>query len=165
VATSGLAFLDLHLTYGSGEIFMIGFLKTIFSGLFGIIGAILRLPLTLVTLPLKLLSSNKSKDASAAPAAKKKSGGAFYLEADDAKGFIEPAPKAAPQASAPASAKASVAATANALNLPQPTVTTSGSASPTEPTREPAYSQFGSRRGPGANMKSFLDMAKTVKRA
>jgi hypothetical protein len=144
-----------------------GFTKNIFSGLFSIIGAILRLPITLISLPLKLLSSNKSKDSSNAPAAQKKSGGAFYLEADDAKGFAEPAktqttekvstaPKAAPAASTAASTRAQ--STADALNLPQPKVT--ASASP-----EPAYSQFGPRRAPGANMKSFLDMAKTVKRA
>jgi hypothetical protein len=146
-----------------------GSIKNLFSGLFGIIVSILKLPITLITLPLKLLSSGKDKGSSPAPKAskdkgsspalkaKKKSGEAFYLEMEDAKGFTESAPKAetskakAPQSAAPA------ASTASALNLPQPTVTT---AAP-----EVAYSQFGSRRGPGANMKSFLDMAKTVKSA
>lgn len=163
---------------------MIGFLKNIFSGLFGILGAILRLPITLISLPLKFFSSNKSEDQSkgqskdALPTKNKKSSGGFYLEADDARGYTaetatngNAAPKtaeAAPQnakiqekakASQPAAASAKTAVTADALNMPQPTVTTSAAAP------EPAYSQFGSRRGPGANMKSFLDMAKTVKRA
>ncbi len=141
-----------------------GSIKNLFSGLFGVIVFVLKLPITLITLPLKLLSSGKDKGTSSAPKAlkaKKKSGDAFYLEMDDAKGFAEPAPKAetsvkskpkTSQSAAPATAS-----TASALNLPQPTVTTAKS--------EVAYTQFGSRRGPGANMKSFLDMAKTVKRA
>ena len=162
-----------------------GFVKNIFSGLVGIIVFILKLPITLISLPLKLLPFGKAKeagdavkakaqDAVKAPDAKKKSDGAFYLEADDAKGFSDSAPKAATPAKAPAakekapaakapaakaSAPANNNASANALNLPQPTVTTSDAKA------EPAYSQFGPRRTPGANMKSFLDMAKTVKRA
>jgi hypothetical protein len=156
----GHSFYCLHWQkpHGSGAIFIMGSIKNLFSGLFGIIVFILKLPLTLITLPLKLLSSRKDKGSSPAPKAKKKSGEAFYLEMEDAKGFVETAPKAetsakakAPQSAAPA------AASASALNLPQPTVATSAP--------EVAYSQFGSRRGPGANMKSFLDMAKTVKSA
>jgi hypothetical protein len=159
------SFYALHWQkpHGSGAIFIMGSIKNLFSGLFGIIVTILKLPITLITLPLKLLSSGKDKGSTSAPKANKKSNGAFYLEMEDAKGFVEPAPKAeapakakATQAAAPATAKAT---NASALNLPQPTVTTTAS----EP--EISYSQFGSRRGPGANMKSYLDMAKTIKNA
>jgi hypothetical protein len=152
--------------HGLGAIFIMGSIKNLFSGLFGIIVSILKLPITLITLPLKLLSSGKDKDSSSAPKAKKKSGEAFYLEMEDAKGFTESAPKAetakpkaeTAKAKATQSAAPAAASTASALNLPAPTVTTT--AAP-----EVAYTQFGSRRGPGANMKSFLDMAKTVKSA
>lgn len=148
---------------------MVGFIKTIFSGLLGLLVAILKLPITLITLPLKLLSGDKNKTSEGNPAAKKKkSGGAFYLEADDAKGFTEAAPKAdpvkadvtktaAPTAPSVTKAASAPATTASALNLPQPKVTQSAP--------EIAYSQFGPRRAPGANMKSFLDMAKTVRKA
>jgi hypothetical protein len=82
---------------------------------------------------------------------------AIFLDGADAKGFAsesKAATKPAPKATAPKAA----ASTANAaLNLPQPTVTTSS----TEPS-SPAYSQFGPRRRPGANMKSFMDMAKNA---
>jgi hypothetical protein len=143
--------------HGLGAIFIMGSIKNLFSGLFGVIVFILKLPLTLITLPLKLLPSGKNKGSSSAPKAKKKSGKAFYLEMDDAKGFAEPAPKAdSVTATAPQPAKPAMASSASALNLPQPTVTTAP---------EVAYSQFGARRGPGANMKSFLDMARTVKSA
>lgn len=137
-----------------------GSIKNLFSGLFGILVSILKLPITLITLPLKLLPSGKNKGSASAPKANKKSNGAFYLEMDDAKGFVEPAPKAEAPAKAKAtqSAAPTTATNASALNLPQPTVTTAS-----EP--EISYSQFGSRRGPGANMKSYLDMAKTIKSA
>jgi hypothetical protein len=157
------SFYALHWQkpHGSGAIFIMGSIKNLFSGLFGIIVSILKLPITLITLPLKLLSSGKDKGSTSAPT-NKKSNGAFYLEMEEAKGFVEPA-----KAEAPAKAKATqsaapatvTATNASALNLPQPTVTTTAS----EP--EISYSQFGSRRGPGANMKSYLDMAKTVKSA
>jgi hypothetical protein len=151
-----------------------GAIKNLFSGLFSIVVFIIKLPFTLFTLPAKLLaageglSSAPAKKKSSAPAkkkssapAKKKSNGAFYLEMEDAKGFVETAPKAeaSKKAKAPESAVPVAASNGSALNLPQPTVTTTASAS------EADYSQFGPRRGPGANMKSFLDMAKTVKNA
>jgi hypothetical protein len=145
--------------HGSGAIFIMGSIKNLFSGLFSIIVSILKLPIALITLPLKLLSSGKDKDSASAPKAKKKSGEAFYLEMEDAKGFAEPASKAETSAKAKAPQSAAPASTASALNLPQPTVVTN------TPASEVTYSQFGARRGPGANMKTFLDMAKTVKRA
>jgi hypothetical protein len=135
--------------------FMIGSIKKIFASIFGIFGAILKLP-------LNLLSSKKDANAESAPAKQKKNK-AFYLEATDAGGV--PAPTVAPKSSkkaknaAPVAAAAAVATTTvTALNLPQPTVTVT-------PTPASNYKTFGPRRRPGANMKSYLDMAKTVKGA
>lgn len=133
---------------------MIGSIKKIFASIFGIFGAILKLPVTLISLPFKLLSSNKDTAAESAPAKKQKKDKAFFLEATDAKGV--PTPAATPKQEK----KAATVATAtpdSALNLPQPTVTVSTPAS--------NYKAFGPRRRPGANMKSYLDMAKTVKGA
>jgi hypothetical protein len=140
--------------------FMIGSIKKIFASIFGIFGVILKLPITLISLPLKLLSSNKDKGAAAAtePATKQKKNKAFYLEATDAKGV--PAPAAAPKTKKGKKAEPVVAAVAApaALNLPQPTVTVTSPPAST-------YTTFGPRRRPGANMKSYLDMAKTIKGA
>ncbi len=132
---------------------MIGFIKKLFASIFGIFGAILKLPITLITLPIKLLSSKKESTPESVPTQKKKKNKAFFLEATDAKGVPAPAP-AAQTKPAPAAAAA--------LNLPQPTVTVSNT-----PTITPAnnYTKFGPRRRPGANMKSYLDMAKTIKSA
>jgi hypothetical protein len=132
---------------------MFGSIKKIFASIFGIFGAILKLPITLITLPLKLLSSNKETTGESAP--KKKKSKAFYLEATDAKGVPAPAPAANPN-------PVPAAATATALNLPQPTVTVSNTPAPTAANN---YTKFGPRRRPGANMKSYLDMAKTIKSA
>jgi hypothetical protein len=129
--------------------FMIGSIKKIFASIFGIFGAILKLP-------LNLLSSKKDANAESAPAKQKKNK-AFYLEATDAGGV--PAPTVAPKSSKKAKNAAPVATTTvTALNLPQPTVTVT-------PTPASNYKTFGPRRRPGANMKSYLDMAKTVKGA
>ncbi len=127
----------------------INFIKGLFSGIFGIFG--------------------------------KKSGGSsgYFLEMEDAKGTgsapaaapkaapakqAEPAPEAAAKAVAtPAPAKAEApqpapAAVAKALNLPAPTVTNFAT-----DYLLPASSN--SRRRPGANMSSFLDMARQTKTA
>ncbi len=128
---------------------MIGSIKKIFASIFGIFGAILKLP-------LNLLSSKKDANAESAPAKQKKNK-AFYLEATDTGGV--PAPTVAPKSSKKAKNAAAVATTTvTALNLPQPTVTVT-------PTLASNYKTFGPRRRPGANMKSYLDMAKTVKGA
>jgi hypothetical protein len=145
--------------HGSGEMFMIGSIKKIFASIFGIFGAILKLP-------FNLLSSKKNATEGSAPAKQKKNK-AFYLEASDAAGVPTPtAPQTAPKAKAKketaavAPAAAPAAATAAALNLPQPTVTVTET-----PTSVSNYKVFGPRRRPGANMKSYLDMAKTIKSA
>jgi hypothetical protein len=108
---------------------LFGAIGKIFAAIFGIFG--------------KLLPSGKGQ------------ANTFFLEAEDAKGIA----KAPTQAAASSSAKSSNTPVASALNLPQPTVTSSTAVTPVAP----AYSQFGSRRRPGANMKSYLDMAKTAK--
>jgi hypothetical protein len=134
--------------------FMIGSIKKIFASIFGIFGAILKLP-------FNLLSPKKDAAGESAPAKKKKNK-AFYLEASDAAGVPTPAaPQAAPKktkANKETAAAAPAAATAAALNLPQPTVTET-------PAPASNYKAFGPRRRPGANMKSYLDMAKTIKSA
>jgi hypothetical protein len=131
--------------------FMIGSIKKIFASIFGIFGAILKLP-------FNLLSSKKDASAESAPAQQKKSK-AFYLEASDAKGVPAAAPQTAPKTKKETAA-APATATAAALNLPQPTVTATET-----PTPASNYKTFGPRRRPGANMKSYLDMAKTIKSA
>jgi hypothetical protein len=127
---------------------MIGFIKKIFAAVFGVL-----------LLPLKLFSSGKNKKANTATDAAPKKNEAFFLEESEAKGVPAPASKKAKASKKEKVATApAVAATASALNLPQPTVTTNGIA-------ENSYVQFTTRRRPGANMKSYLDMAKTIKNA
>lgn len=113
---------------------LLGSIGKIFAAIFGIFGSL-----------GKLLPSGKGSKAEKA----------VFLDGADAKGFVSET-KTAPSAPK-ATPKATPAATSKALNLPQPTVTTS-----TAENTAPAYSQFGPRRRPGANMKSFLDMAKTA---
>ncbi|MDS3860343.1 hypothetical protein RIF25_05930 [Thermosynechococcaceae cyanobacterium BACA0444] len=116
-------------------------LKKLFSALFGFLGGLLGLG--------------------------KKSG--YYLELDEAKSVPKaPAPVAeTPASEAPVSTPARVAKVEspvpNPLNLPAPTVTTSPeplTAAPETPAIP--FVQF-ARRRPGANMKSFLELAKQVK--
>jgi hypothetical protein len=115
---------------------LFGAIGKIFAAIFGIFG--------------NLLPSGKGK------------GETFFLEVDDAKG-VSTAPAAKPakasKTTASPAAKPSNNGVASTLNLPQPTVKSSTAAAPAAP----AYSQFGARRRPGANMKSYLDMAKTAK--
>ena len=150
----------------------VNFLKSLFSGLFSFFGG----------------SVGSKKDQAAiegsAPKPRKNSKSGYFLELDEAKGVGSAAPAKSVAASAPAksvaapapakaesnngaTAKPAVATEAKAapktsganaaLNLPQPTVTTFA----------PKYlAQAGSangRRRPGANMSSFLDMARQVK--
>jgi cbb3-type cytochrome oxidase subunit 3 len=133
---------------------MIGFIKKIFAAVFGVL-----------LLPLKLFSFGKKKKANTATEAAPKKNEAFFLEESEAKEVSAPAPKKAKTSKKAKAAKnekaaaaPAVAATANALNLPQPTVTNNAIA-------ENSYVQFTTRRRPGANMKSYLDMAKTIKNA
>jgi hypothetical protein len=142
----------------------VNFLKNLFSGLFAIFGG--------------LLGSKKKQDAivGSAPAPKKPSKSGYFLELDEAKGIGNAATPAkavvAPtstkaESTNGATAKPAVAAApkpapkpvgANAaLNLPQPTVTTFA------PKYLAPTGSSNGRRRPGANMSSFLDMARQVK--
>jgi hypothetical protein len=137
-----------------------GIIGSLFSSIFGIIP--------------KLLSkkSAKAKGSSATAKGRAKAatkGSGFYLEADEARsdGTTSTSPTAtaktskkaaaapAAVAAAPAAAVQDTAAViANALNMPKPTVSFS----------EVPFNQFAPRRRPGKNMKSFMDMAKTMKK-
>jgi murein DD-endopeptidase MepM/ murein hydrolase activator NlpD len=114
------------------------------KNLFGGIGKLLAAIFGIFGSLGKLLPSGKGSKAEKA----------IFLDGAEAKGFASESKAAAP--SKPAPAKVTAAATSKALNLPQPTVTSTSEAT------APTYSQFGPRRRPGANMKTFLDMAKTA---
>ncbi len=147
----------------------VNFLKNIVSGLFSFLGG--------------LIGSKKAQEAiaEATPKPRKARNSGYFLELDDAKGVgsaatpaqvsqQEPAkaestkavvqskqPKT-PVAAAPKAAPKPVAANA-ALNLPQPTVTTFA------PKYLASNGSSNGRRRPGANMASFLDMARQIKTA
>jgi len=77
--------------------------------------------------------------------------GSFFLEADEARGYNSPNGGPSNQ-SQEAKQSAPQPASASALNLPQPKVTSYRD-----------FSNFGDRRRPGANMSSFLEMARKVR--
>jgi hypothetical protein len=140
------------------------FLKNLFSGLLGLVG----------------LGSKTAEAGEQLKPAKRKGG--YFLELDDATGVssapaAKPATPAAPPVagaqpaakgeakikvkSAPAAAVAPTptakpAPVAQALNLPKPTVTFAS-------TYLAPGNESSGRRRPGANMTSYLDMAKQVK--
>jgi hypothetical protein len=151
----------------------INFLKGLFSGIFGFLGG--------------LLGSKKANEtgSEATPKVKPRKSNGYFLEIDDAKGTgntsngssekatesakkpepvaakaeskpaKKPEPVAAKAESAPAK-KPEQSAVANALNLPQPKVTTFA----------PDYlvpTSTNGRRRPGANMASYLNLARQVK--
>ena len=90
-------------------------------------------------------ASQKSKKAK-----KGKKPAAVFLEAEEARGYTS---GSQPQA----------AQSASTLNLPKPKVSASNSKPQAAKESGTVFSQFGSRRRPGANMQAFLDMAKTIK--
>ena len=157
----------------------VSFLKNIVSGLFSFLGG--------------LVGSKKSQEAiaEAAPKPRKARNSGYFLELDDAKGVSsaatpaqaskqEPA-KAEPAKAEPVKAEPAKAAVKSkqiktpvtaepkpapkpaaanaALNLPQPTVTTFA------PKYLASNGSSNGRRRPGANMSSFLDMARQIKTA
>ncbi len=149
---------------------LVNFLKNIVSGVFSFLGG--------------LFSSKKSQNAiaDAAPKPGKARNSGYFLELDEAKGVGSALTPASKQEPAKADAKAEPAkavvkskqaktpaaepkaapkpAAANAaLNLPQPTVTTFA------PKYLAANGSSNGRRRPGANMSSFLDMARQIKTA
>lgn len=107
--------------------------------------------------PIKnLLNTKKASSADTAEPkvkAKKAASKGIFLEGDDARGFTsEPKPTAAKPAVAKATAPVTPAAPAAA---PKPMAAPAASA---------PYQAFPTRRRPGANMKSFLEMAQQVKK-
>ncbi|MBW4578502.1 MAG: hypothetical protein KME42_02890 [Tildeniella nuda ZEHNDER 1965/U140] len=148
----------------------VNFLKNLLSGLFSAIGG--------------LFSSKKKPDAieGSAPTPRKARNSGYFLELDEAKGVGSvAAPGKADTASPAKPAQTSAKSESNngatakpaavkepkatpkpvsanaALNLPQPTVTTFA------PKYLAPTGNSNGRRRPGANMSSFLDMARQVK--
>jgi hypothetical protein len=110
---------------------------------------------------IKNLLGGKKGDApnDAEAKIKKAASKGIFLEGDDARGFTEAkpeAPKAAPAKSAAPKPAAAPAPQSVVSAAPTPAT------APTAPANN--YQQFPGRRRPGANMKSFLDMAQQVKR-
>jgi hypothetical protein len=158
---------------------LINFVKSLFSGVFGFLGGLLG-----SKKENKALSEGSS-EAQSKPKAKPKKSNGYFLELDDAKGTgsssngavakaAEPAKKPEPVAvkaesksakkpepvaakaeSKPAKKPEPVAA-AKALNLPEPKVTNFA-------TDYLLPNSSNGRRRPGANMASYLDLARQVK--
>jgi hypothetical protein len=159
---------------------LINLIKGLFSGIFGFLSGLLGLK--------KKDASLQAASEQSSPQPKKSSNG-FYLEVDDAKGTgnsptpgkppetaaasatagkseKKPSKRAAQLAAAKAESGAAKpaepakapepVAVAKALNMPQPTVTTFA-------TDYLLTNSSNGRRRPGANMASYLDMARKVR--
>jgi hypothetical protein len=136
---------------------MFGLVKKLFGGILAFIGNIF----SFGKKDKKIAAVAEPKAVKAAPPENKKQPkakkqskpkAAFFLENEDARGFTSANGKSAPS---PKKAAPVAAATASALNLPAPTVSSA-------PAESAPFIQF-ARRRPGANMSAFLDMAKQVK--
>jgi hypothetical protein len=136
---------------------LVNLIKKLFSGIFSLIGGLLRRKKSDSGYYLELNEAESGKAADAPKSVETKA-----PKTDKAAPKTD---KAAPVAAAvaiaapavdTASLNGSKPATANPLNLPQPTVS---SFAPEYLTPKPTAG----RRRPGANMSSFLEMAKTVK--
>ncbi|MBW4468775.1 MAG: hypothetical protein KME45_00020 [Stenomitos rutilans HA7619-LM2] len=158
----------------------VNFLKNLFSGLFSFVSGLFG------------SKKAKAAISEAEPKTRKAKNSGYFLELDEAKGIgngatapaktpvaaaaksqavkdsAKPEPAKVEAAKPKQAAKAKAAATAEkaepkpaaakaALNLPQPTVTTFA------PKYLAPTSSSNGRRRPGANMSSFLDMARQVK--
>lgn len=121
---------------------MVRLLKSLFGGILAFIGNLLSFGKSKKNKGLSSVAS--APKAAQAPKVEKPEPAAFFLNADEARGFTSNNGKP----SAPAAAT---------LNLPAPKVTTTTP----EPTPSP-FIQF-ARRRPGANMSAYLAMAKQVK--
>lgn len=157
---------------------LINFIKSLFSGIFGFVGG--------------LLGSKKGADSAAAIApekSKKKSNG-FYLELDDAASngsSAAPSQSAAPAAATATAEKSEKKSSKRAEQLAAAAKAENGGVKPAAPAKapepatvakalnlpEPTVTNFATdylltngnngRRRPGANMASYLDMARQVK--
>ncbi|MBW4552127.1 MAG: hypothetical protein KME35_13620 [Aphanocapsa sp. GSE-SYN-MK-11-07L] len=145
---------------------MFGLVKKLFGGILAFIGSIFsfgkkdkKIAPAKESLESKVVEAKPpAPENKKQPKAKKqaKPEAAFFLEAEDARGYTSANGKSAanPQKAKKEAAVAST--TASALNLPAPTV----SSAPAEAASP--FVKF-ARRRPGANMSAFLDMAKQVK--
>ncbi|MBF2098755.1 MAG: hypothetical protein IGQ88_10315 [Gloeomargaritaceae cyanobacterium C42_A2020_066] len=127
-----------------------GFVKTIFGGIFGFLGALLGLFLAVPRAILGLFSRKGEAPVAKAPPVSKKESSTFYLAPEDASslgrrdetGQTAPAPVAA------------------ATPAPTPTASV--------PKSQMAFSSgspdLSNRRRPGANMTGFMDMARQIRR-
>lgn len=151
---------------------MFGFIKNLFGGIFAFFGG--------------LFGSKKSKADSSAPKARKGSGG-YYIVLDEAQTAqsangkqtakaeavkVEPAAKPEPaKASAPAAAakpaKVEAAPKPEPVKAPAPATPSNGKSPQLTATFAPDYllslSSTNGRRRPGANMNSYLELARQVK--
>jgi hypothetical protein len=143
---------------------LVNLIKKLFSGIFSLIGGLLRRKKSDSGYYLELNEAESGKAADAPKSVETKAPKTDKAAPKTDKAAPK-ADKAAPVAAAvaiaapavdTASLNGSKPATANPLNLPQPTVS---SFAPEYLTPKPTAG----RRRPGANMSSFLEMAKTVK--
>jgi hypothetical protein len=148
---------------------MFGLVKKLFGGILAFIGSIFSFGKKNKQIaPVQESSQSKAIEVKPPapenkkqPKAKKqpkqaKPEAAFFLEAEDARGYTSANGKSAANPKTAKKEAPVAATTASALNLPAPTVSNAPAES------APPFVQF-ARRRPGANMSSFLDMAKQVK--
>lgn len=149
---------------------MFGFIKNFFGGILGFFGGI--------------FSFGKSKKQDKSNALKTRKGDGYFLELDESqapktdngskpaaakavKAESAPAPKPEP-AKTPAAVATAAPAKVESAKAAAPAATANGKSElQPEPTFAPKYlvsvSNTNGRRRPGANMNSFLDMARQVK--
>ncbi len=144
---------------------MFGFIKNLFAGIFGFLGNLFGFKKTEYFLDLD--DSQGSKDAKPSQPAK----------AEPAKAQAQEQKAAAPGAAKAEPAKATAAKPAQKAAQPATAAQNGQAAKPAAPAKapEPAVSGFatrylvtasnGSRRRPGANMSSYLTMARDMKTA
>lgn len=138
---------------------MFRFIKNLFNGIFSFLSGLFKGGKQQKQAPvLEQAKPEPAKSDSPQPqpqptavANSKPAQGSFFLEADEARGYNSPNGGPSNQ-SQEAKQSAPQPASASALNLPQPKVTSYRD-----------FSNFGDRRRPGANMSSFLEMARKVR--
>jgi len=138
---------------------MFRFIKNLFSGIIAFLTGLFKGGKQQKQAPvLEQANQEQAKNDSPQPqpqttaaANSKPTPGNFFLDADEARGYHSPNGGSTSQ-SQDAQPSAPQPASASALNLPQPKVTSYSD-----------FSNFGDRRRPGANMSSFLEMARKVR--
>lgn len=129
---------------------MLRLLRNLFSGIFGFLAGIVGFGKKSKTPPLDP-STPQSEKATITPASGNGRAKSFFLEGDEARSFTtaEPKPAASVQKQ---ETRESLAASGQTLNLPAPKFTARADL--------PTSSD---RRRPGANMQSYLNMARQLK--